>query len=325
MPVELARSGGEPRIDPGQRAPVRLVATVLRCVGRALRECRQLGRNAHDAQRLRQLASELVHLAHVEVERGRGLPHQRMPRDLVRHIGVAVAISADPTTQPQEGGHFDVRVAPVRAQQVFDLGVQLRQLAQKRVAVVGQAVLDLIVHGEPQLAQDARLPQSENHTPQRFFVGGSLLVRHFDAVALGQQPGDGEVAVENALALNFGRMRSENRGDQRLGEESGDLLGTQAGVAHARERQRQAAVLRRGAAELVHPPPAFDMQILGDVGELREVGERPDDGHGGGRRKHIQRLLELRARPIVAIAPEANRRLANSLDELERRFPFLLA
>ncbi len=63
MLVERARGGREPRVDPGQRAPVGFVTPVLGLVRRARGQLLELRSHLHHAQRLRQLAAELVHLA----------------------------------------------------------------------------------------------------------------------------------------------------------------------------------------------------------------------------------------------------------------------
>ena len=84
-------------------------------------------------------------------------------------------------------------------------------LAQKGVAVVGQPVLDLVAHGQAQLAQDTRLPQRQDGAPQRFLVGTRSCGVSSSAIAFGEQPRDFALAVENALALHLGGMRGQHR------------------------------------------------------------------------------------------------------------------
>ncbi len=196
---------------------------MLRGVRRLLRQLLEFGRRFDDAHRLGQLAAEPVDLFEIEVHRGRGMTGERMPHHFVCDVGIAVAVAADPAAQFQE----TVQRRPVVAllgQQVLDFGVQLRQLPQERVPVVRQAVLDLIVHRQPQLAQHTRLPQRQHHAAQRLFVLRQLVGRELHAISFGEQSCNFQLAVENALALYFGRMCGEHRGDQRFTKEGYNLV-----------------------------------------------------------------------------------------------------
>ena len=323
--VELSRRRGEARIDAGQRAPVRLVAAVLGLVGRAGGECLEFLRHGYDAQRLRQFAAEPMHFLEVEVEGDRGLPAQRVPGDLVGDEGVAVAIAADPASEPEECRHGNLRLRPARTQQILDLVVQPRQLVQKGVAIVGEAVLDLVADRQPQLAQDARLPHRQNQGAQRLVVGLALVGGQLHAVALHQEPADFALGVEDALALHLGGMRGEHGRDERVAEELRNGLRPGTGRGGALQRHRQAALLGRRTGQLAQAPPPDVVQILGDVGELGEIGEGADHGQRRRRRKQIQQGLQFLARPVVDVAPEADRGLPDLLDQIEGVFPFLLA
>ena len=79
------------------------------------------------------------------------------------------------------------------------------------------------------------------------------------------------------------------------------------------------------ACKLVEAPPAVVMQVLGEVGELREVGECPDHRDCGCRREHIQHSGELAARLLVVVPSEADGELADLLDQLEGAVALLLA
>ncbi len=155
--AERMGGGGKPGVDPGQGPTVRLVAAMLGHVGRKRRQFVECRGGFHDADRLRQLAAQLMQLVEIKVHGRRGMPRQRMPHHVGRHVRIAVAVTADPAAQFQVVGGAHLADVALR-QQVFDFRVEPRYLAQEGVTVVGQAVLDLIVHRQPQLAQDARLP-----------------------------------------------------------------------------------------------------------------------------------------------------------------------
>ena len=325
MLVERAGGGREPRVDPGQRAPVGLVAPVLRLVRRARGQLLELRGHLHHAQRLRQLAADLVDLLEEVVQRGGGLADQRLPRHVVGDIGIAVAVAADPRTEPQHRSNRDPRCGILAGQQILDLAVQPRQLAQEGVAIVGQPVLDLVAHGQAQLAQDTGLPHGQDLAPQRLLVGGELLGRELLAVALGEQARDVQLAVEDALALHLGGVGGEHRRHQRIAEELRDRAGAVASLAGPRQRQREAAFLRRRSGQLTLAAPAVVVQVLGDVGELREIGEGTDHGHARCGAQHIQHAGQLTARLLVAVPPEADGKLADLFDLLEGAVTLLLA
>ena len=75
----------------------------------------------------------------------------------------------------------------------------------------------------------------------------------------------------------------------------------------------------------MRPGAADVMLVLGDVGEVREVAEGADDLDGLAARQAVQRRFELAPRRVVLVAVEADRRLADALDDVEDRLAFLLA
>ena len=135
--------------------------------------------------------------------------------------------------------------AELRADLRGERQIELRHLGQKRVAVVREAVLDLVLDLELDEADHRRLPQGE-HLPVESrlefnrFVGGE---RH--AVAPLQEPRDLALAIEDALALDFGRVRRQHRAHQRVGEPGLDPRAVDALLRDAIERVRDAAPLRR--------------------------------------------------------------------------------
>jgi len=65
------------------------------------------------------------------------------------------------------------------------------------------------------------------------------------------------------------------------------------------------------------------MLVLGDVGEMREIAEGADDADGLVVRQAADDGLELLARGLVRVAVEAQRGLADALDEGEGLIAFL--
>ena len=67
------------------------------------------------------------------------------------------------------------------------------------------------------------------------------------------------------------------------------------------------------------------MLVLGDVGEMREVAEGPHDRQRLVGAQAVEDRLELAPRAGLVVAMEADRGLADLLDELEGLLALLLA
>ena len=328
--VARERSGGsgEAAVDPDQRLPIRLVLPVRILVVRVPRELEQRGRRLHQSRRQRQLAAEPVHLIEVMLERDGRLRADRVRQRFRRHERIAVAVAADPRAGTQERlqpGHVEVEIVRKPRRHVR---VELRNLVEKRVAVVREAVVDLVLHLELREPDHRGLPQLEHLAVERGVELGDLGGRQLDAVAPDEQPRDLALGVEDALALDLGRMRGQHRRDQRLVEPARDRRTVDAGRGEALERVRDAAALRRRAGERVRAAAAVLVHVLGDVGEMREVAERAHDMEHLGDRQRIQHRRQLVAHGVragVVGAPEADRRLPDRLDPREARLSRLRA
>ena len=114
------------------------------------------------------------------------------------------------------------------------------------------------------------------------------------AVAPLQQPDDLALAIENALALDLGRMRGEHRAHLRVGEPRAiSAAAPTPCVGEAIERVGEAAALRRRAGERVRAPAAVLVHVLGEVREMREVAERAHDVQRLADRQLVQQCREL--------------------------------
>ena len=67
------------------------------------------------------------------------------------------------------------------------------------------------------------------------------------------------------------------------------------------------------------------MLILGDVRQVREIAEGPDDGEGLIGVEAVENRPQLTPRRGLVVAVETDRGLANLLDQFEHLFAFLLA
>ena len=146
------------------------------------------------------------------------------------------------------------------------------------------------------------------------------------AVAVQAQPhqlGDAVLGVEHRAAAGLGGMRGDHRRHQRTGQRVGHRCRIQVGRVEFQVRGGQAAVLRRLPCRDVHGPAAFAMDVLGDVGQQREVGERPDDGDGLMDVDAVEHAGQLGAVDLGASHPKGLD--ARPLDEVEHLLAVLLA
>ena len=93
-----------------------------------------------------------------------------------------------------------------------------------------------------------------------------------------QQARDLALAVEDALALHFGRVRGQHRATPARRRTTPPIAAPSMPCARdALERVGELPALRRRAGERVRAAAAVLVHVLGDVGEVREVAERADD------------------------------------------------
>ncbi len=170
------------------------------------------------------------------------------------------------------------------AEQALEVGVEQRQRPQEGVVVVGQPVGDLVDDAQTRAAHQAGLPQGEHVAPQRAAVGGQLLRRELDPVALVEQAGDLHLAVDRALAADLGRMGRQHRAAQGVVEEARAAARATSRAWRARpERIGHGARPRRRLGLGVGARAADVVLVLGDVGEVREIAEGADDAAAPGR------------------------------------------
>jgi hypothetical protein len=156
-------------------------------------------------------------------------------------------------------------------------------------------------------------------------VLGFLFRRHLQALALIEQAGEIAVVADQALALDFGRVRGEHRGDERVGEEVGDGLGPDLVLGQAVEGMDETAFARRRAGQIVGAAAADVVLVLGDVGQLQEVAEGADNACVVSRDSGSSRAASSARAPGSPSRAKRYGGLADALDDREDFLPFLLA
>src|ERR1700722_12435006 len=120
-------------------------------------------------------------------------------------------------------------------------------------------------------------------------------------------------------------MSGEHGAYQCAIEEIGERARLDAHLARALKGVSERARTRRGARDGMGAVAADVMLILGDVGEMRKITVGANDREGLVSVEAVERRLELAPRADLVVTMEANRGLADLLDQLENLFAFLLA
>ena len=286
-------------------------------VGAAFGEQLHGGAHLGQAGRDAELGTEFVQLNQVVAQGHLALPLQGMAHGGGAHIGVAVAVAANPVAHAQEGG----QVLP--GQGLLKVLVKLGNLAQEGGRVVGEGVLDLIGYGELAVAQHARLPKLGDAGAKRVFIALQV-PGQAQQVPVGNQVGDGPFGVQDALALHFGRVRGQHGRDMGALQQSAHIGRAHTGFVHLLQAVGQRASLHVAFA-LVVLAPAHVVAVLGQVGQVAEVAEGANHHHGLVGREALEQLVDLLACALVLRTPPRHAELANAFHELVGLTTFLVA
>ena len=247
--IELQRGRGEPGIDAGYREPIGLAAAMRRGIGRTFGERAQILRRRRQGAR-----PATIRRPARAVPRDRtAAPGSHCSRSVPR-ITSAVTNGLPSRSPPiqlpiRRNDASSPRAAPVAlVQPVLQRAMQPRHLVQEGVVVERQAVGDLVEHRELGPAQQVGLPQRQHRAAQLLVAGLGLFRRELHPFAAVQQRRDLHLAVDGALAADLGRMRGQDRADQRLPKNrrsSAALMPASRACARVR-----ASVPGRGAAVL---------------------------------------------------------------------------
>ncbi len=250
------------------------------------------------------------------MQREGGLQPQGSAHDIRGDEGIAVAVAADPASHLQERRQF-ARGLVADVQPVFQRADQPRHLAQEGVVIKFQSIFDLVEHGELGPAQQIGLPQGQHLAAQLLVALLSLLRRELDALAPVEQARDLHLAVHRALAADLGRMRGEDGTDEGVLEKAPQIGRRDAGGLRMRQRLGQGPCPRPTIGDLARTHLADVVVVLGDIGQVREIGEGAHDAHPLGDRQAVEHGFEFPPREPVFVAVESDRGLPDTLDHVE--------
>ena len=322
---EPARGGDQPRIDADDRLPVGLGSPARRIVGIARDQLLKLRRYADTRAIERQFRAEQMQLVEVEIHHALALHLDRLPQHVGVHERIAVAVAADPASHADEGGQLGVAPGRIIGREaVLEVGIELRQLVEEGVVVVGEAVGDLVDDGRLATPQQAGLPQRQNGARQGIvgrdcFLGVSgIRSRSASSCATSISRSSTllrRTSVGCAVSTGLTRMVSNSA--------CSVARGTRAVLSDAKvfwivpRSAGPSVLLRAHATDLV--------LVFRDVGEVREIAEGAHDLDGAVVGQAVEHGFELAPRRGVALAPEGDRDLPDALDRRVDGFALLLA
>ena len=292
----------------GVQAPVALVE-----LGQALevggQRGLQLGRDARDAHRGGEVGAQLVDDRQRVAQRVGVLELQDVERGRRQHVGVAVAVAADPAAEAQ------------RASVDREVDAEAGELVDQRLERVGHRVavqLVEVVDGVARLVDDVGLGHAQLVAlPQQL---DELLEPALDAalrgvahgpLALVEQGGDLAQLGQHRAPRGLGGVGGEHGAHREVRDVRAQLAGRDRGARDPLDglRQPRAALDARGL-EL-----AGAVDLLGHVGQV-EVGR--EGAHEADRRERID-LGEDGGGGVAVRAHEP----AHALDEIEHLAPLL--
>ena len=321
-PVQHGPGGGRqpPAHHPDGPAVGLVGAGVVEAV---LPECGQRVVDVDQPHRHRQLLLQPVQLVEVVRERGVGGTGGGKLHHLGGDVGVAVAVTADPRTGPQDRARQQFGAGPAAAQSVAHRGVDLRHHLEERRRVVPQPGLDLVGNLQARQANQRGLPQREDLAAELVVDGAAVVDLGATVQAQPHQPGDAVLGVENGAAAGLGGVRGDDRRHQCAVELVGDLAGGQRGLVELAIGGCQRAVARRLTGRQMDLAAAFPVDVLGDVGQQREGGERADHRDGVADLDALEHGGQLRTVDLGAAHPEG--RHPGPFDQVEHLGAVLLA
>ena len=178
------------------------------------------------------------------------------------------------------GCSSSVGVGPTGLQRRPNLGVDLRDDLEERGRVVTQPGLDLVLNLQPGQPDQRGLPQHQDLAAQFEFDVAAVVGMGVAVQAQPHQLGDAVLGVEHGAAPGLGRVRGDHRRHQCALSASATVAESRSAASSLQVRRGQAAVLRRLPGGDVDRAAALTVDVLGDVGEQCEVGERADDRDG---------------------------------------------
>jgi hypothetical protein len=176
------------------------------------------------------------------------------------HVGVPVAIRADPTAERQKRRH-----RPAGAS--FETFEEQGCFVEERLTKTREQVTDFVVHRRCAVVEFAALPHEHDLRAQLGLEGDGLFRRAQLLIEFAQQPGDRSDLLARRAAQHFGWMRREHERDLELVEVDGG----------GRIERLEGSAQRTFAVERAFATPEFPVQLFGQIHHAKIQTERAND------------------------------------------------
>ena len=221
--------------------------------------------------------SRSVEFGQVVRQRGERGAAGGQPHHVGGHVRVSVAVAADPGARLQNWPGQQVGVGPPGPQRLPDLGVDLRYHLEQRGRVIPQPDRDLVGDLQPRQPYQRGLPQRQDLAAQFQFDVAAVVGLGMPLRVQPHQLGDPVLGDEDGAPPGLGGMCGDDRRNQSALQCVGhggriQFCQIEFGVGGG-----QAAVLRRFAGLDVNTAATLPVDVFGDIGQQREMAERPDD------------------------------------------------
>ncbi len=320
---DACRRAGEPRPQAPHGPAVRLVRPERRLVTGLVGQPVQLRGDGDQPRRHRQLPLEDLQFGEMVFERGLRCAVGGTCDHVGGDVRVAVAVAADPRAGPQHRLGEHSRIRPAAAQRIAQFRIDPRHHLEQGRVVVPQSHLDLVLDPQARQPDQRRLPQGEDLPPQLPVDGVCLGGIDGHPLPPPHQFHDPVLGLENRPSARFGGMSGDDWCDEGTRERTrSDLRIHRCGIEF-RVGGREGAVLRRFACPDVDRPPAFTVDVLGDVRKQREVTEGTNDRDRVGGVDGREELGQLG--PVDLRPADPERLDTGSFDQVEDVLAGLLA
>ncbi|TWG84011.1 hypothetical protein L603_002200000220 [Cellulosimicrobium cellulans J34] len=269
----------------------------------------------------RELAADEASALLERRERVVGRDRGGLARDLGRHVGVAVAVAADPRPEAHERADQGLLAAGLVAEQpVVEAAVDRGERVEHRGVEDPEGRLHLVEHGRLVLADRRRAPHRVDLREQAALVLRERRAAEPLRVALVEQRRDAADGAGDRAPARLRRVRGEHGAELEPAQAAQRLLAAHLGD-ELLERLGQRVVGRRGARRelgLALTQHAHAVVLLREVREVEVAREGARDLLGALHRQALDEGLGLGQHLARGVVVRADRELAQALDVVEQ-------
>lgn len=263
-------------------------------IERRLQHRLEAGRQVDNVRAGAEHRHQPLHLRQIPAYGGIAVFGHGMGRDRGRHVGIAIAVAADPRSIAHEGGNSDRLFRIVTLEGALELAIELRRRLEDDFAKEMQAPGDFAFDRRALQPQFTRHPQKLDFAFQIGDQQVALARRPARLVELGQLAIDTAVDLQHRDALGLRRVRGHGRADTKLAERRLDFFRGVTVRCHLRDHAG------KGPGHLI------------DTGALFEFAARPHGKQLVGNRQQLEPYAARLERRDALLGGEGDKRPASA-------------